>query len=117
MSTVSTLYRLPAVFNSQLITIERVADVDLRAQRSQGSAPVTAADISRDARRVAITTNKHLYVYRFNGRELLHRLHLSRLPKGDGIEALAFDGPRLLAGRENGYLVPLLLPSVARPKK
>ncbi len=116
MSTVSTLYRLPTRFGSDgQVAAELVSHVDLRVSKTQGSAPVTAADVSRDGTRVALTTNKHLYVFRFDGTTLREQLYLSRLPKKEGIEALAFDGVHLLAGREDGSLVALLLPLHAQP--
>lgn len=117
LSTQSVLYRFPAVFTGKPTILERVSSIELRAKKSQGAAPVTAADISRDETRVALITYKHTYVFRFDGRSLRERLHLSRLPETEGFEAIAFDEDHLLIGRENGTLIPLVLPLVARPSR
>ncbi len=114
VSTVTSQYRFPIAFTKHTAALEHVADIELKTKKSQVSAPVTAADVSRDGTRVALTTHQHLYVFTFGG-TIRERLYVNRLPKKGGIEALAFDGARLLAGREDGTLVPLLIPLAVQP--
>lgn len=116
-STRGALFRFPEQLRSdKQITLERVDSVELRVKPTQGGAPATAADVSRDESRVAITAYKHFYVFRFDGHTLRERLFVERLPKKEGFEALAFDGDHLLAARENGELRILPLPRHARPE-
>lgn len=116
-STESTLYRFPSLFTGKTTILERVGTFDLRAMKDQGAAPVTAADVSADATRLAIMTYRHVYVFRFDGATLRERLFLSRLPDERGYEALAFDRDHLLLGREGGDLRVLPLPRIAQPER
>jgi len=116
-STRSALFRFPAQLTSEKkVTLDRIDSIELRAKPTQGGAPVTAADVSRDESRVAVTVTKHFYVFRFDGHTLRERLLMERLPKAEGFEAVAFDGEHLLAARESGQLLSLPLPREARPE-
>lgn len=105
----TTLYRFPVTASTDVMTLERLGDLDLRAYKKQKSDPVTGADASLDGSRLAILTYERIFVYRFHEGAFGPRLALLALPKIDGFEAIAFDRDSIIVGSEEGLIhrIPL----------
>jgi hypothetical protein len=115
--TLTVLYRFPSVEADEVV-LERIAEYDLGTQLGEGhpasSFPgmVTGADVSADAKRLALLSYDAVFVFElaatqrdpFAGK--VHRIALDP-PYVDQVEGISWDGEQLLLINESGALFRL----------